>query len=120
VKLLLVDDEVEFASTLSERLNLRGMETYSAYTAIDALTLSEEHDFDVAVLDVKMPHISGLELANRLGERRPGMKFIFLTGHTSEDDLEEGLRTGASYLLKPVNIDLLIHKIREALSEGEG
>jgi DNA-binding response OmpR family regulator len=120
VKVLLVDDEVEFASTLTERLNLRGLETYCAFTAKDALELSKQHSFDLAVLDVKMPCISGLELAHRLGERHPKMKFIFLTGHTSEDDLEEGLRTGAPYLLKPVNIDVLMNKIREASSEGEG
>jgi DNA-binding response OmpR family regulator len=120
VKVLLVDDEVEFASTLTERLNLRGMETHCAYTANDALALSKQHAFDLAVLDVKMPQISGLELANRLGETHPGMKFIFLTGHTSENDFEKGLRTGAFYLLKPVSIDVLINKIREASSEEKG
>jgi DNA-binding response OmpR family regulator len=94
VKVLLVDDEVEFASTLTERLNLRGMETHCAFTANDALALSKQHAFDLAVLDVKMPQISGLELASRLGETHPGMKFIFLTGHTSETtsrrDSEQG------------------------------
>ena len=119
MKVLLVDDEVEFATTLTERLNLRGIETQCAVTAMDALNLSAKQEFDLAILDVKMPRISGLELAGRLGERHPDMKFIFLTGHTSEQDLNQGLRTGAFYLLKPVNIDVLVNKIRQALSGGE-
>jgi DNA-binding response OmpR family regulator len=120
VKLLIVDDEVEFASTLVERLNLRGLEAHCAFTANEALELADRYDFDLAVLDVKMPSISGLELAATLSKRHPDMKFIFLTGHTSEDDFEEGLKAGASYLLKPVSIEMLLKKIREASPEGDG
>jgi DNA-binding response OmpR family regulator len=119
VKLLIVDDEVEFATTLVERLNLRGLEAHCAFTANEALEMADRNAFDLAVLDVKMPNISGLELAATMSKRHPDMKFIFLTGHTSEDDFEEGLKKGASYLLKPVSIEMLLKKIREASPEGD-
>jgi DNA-binding response OmpR family regulator len=119
VKILIVDDEVEFACTLMERLNLRGLHAHCASTAREALELAERHAFDLAVLDVKMPTTSGIELAAKMTGRHPQMKIIFLTGHTSEEDLTEGLRTGATYLLKPVSIETLMEKIREAFPQGE-
>lgn len=119
MRVLLVDDEKEFASTLTERLNLRGIEAHCAFDAREALALADEYTFDVALLDVKMPGVSGLSLATRLEDKHPGMKFIFLTGHTSEHDLTEGLKRGTFYLLKPVNIDVLMDKLREAVSGGK-
>ena len=117
MRILLVDDETEFVATLAERLSLRNMDVDYATTAQEALAPIEEHAYDLAVLDMKMPGTSGLELQSTLKERCPAMKFIFLTGHGSESDYLSGSSEASSYLVKPVNIDILISRIREALEK---
>jgi DNA-binding response OmpR family regulator len=121
IRVLLVDDEEELVSTLAERLSLRGIEAQWVTSAEEALQRAEAGNFNLAVLDVKIPRISGLRLRAKLQEIRPGMKFIFLTGHGSEDDFKAGAaEAGAAYyLLKPVNIEALIRKMKETL-ESEG
>jgi DNA-binding response OmpR family regulator len=81
----------------------------------------KERKYDLAILDVKLPRISGLKLKTKMEEIDPGMKFIFLTGHGSEDDFVAGAaEAGAGYyLVKPVNIEALIRKMKEVI-ESEG
>lgn len=116
MKILLVDDEVELVSAMSERLNLRDIDADYATTGDQALELAKNKQYDLAVLDVKMPGISGLELWKLLKEKYPGMRFIFLTGHTSREDFKAGMSTGFHYLLKPISFDLLLEKIHQSLS----
>ncbi len=119
MKILLVDDEVEFVSTLAERLSFRGIEADWAASAEEALKLSENGIYDIALLDVKMPRVSGLELKKELEEKNPDMRFIFLTGHGSEQDFMRGIaESGVScYLAKPLNIETLVEKINEILGK---
>ncbi len=118
MRVLLVDDEKELVSTLAERMSFRGIEADWATSAMDALKIAESQKYDLAVLDVKMPKISGLELRKRLKAKYPDMKFIFLTGHGSENDFKVATADIDSmfYLVKPINIDNLIEKINEALN----
>lgn len=118
MRVLLVDDEEEFVTTLAERLELRGLSVQYAVKAADALALAEGNAFDVAVLDMKMPGTGGLQLREMLESKYPNMKFIFLTGHGSEDDYRAG-STGAEYLVKPVDIGTLILKMNKAM-ESKG
>jgi len=119
MKILLVDDEAELVSTLAERLSFRGIDADWATSAEDALSLSETETYDIALLDVKMPRVSGLELKKRLQEKWPEMKFIFLTGHGSEEDFLVGMaEAGVSYyLVKPINIEILVEKMKEILGK---
>ena len=119
MRVLLVDDEAELVSALAERLSLRGIEADWASTCHDALMQIELETYDIAVLDVKMPKVSGLELKREMQTKCPHMKFIFVTGHGSESDFQEALsETGtAYYLVKPLHIQTLIDKIRQALEE---
>ena len=121
MRVLLVDDERELVSTLAERLALRGIQADWAISAEQALECVEKETYDIAVLDIKIPKISGLELKKRLQEKCPEMKFVFMTGHGSEDDYKAVLISAgaAYYLVKPVNINVLIEKMNEVL-EGEG
>jgi len=121
MRVLLVDDEEELVSTLAERLSLRGIEAHWVTSAEEALQRVKGEHYDVAVLDVRIPRISGLKLKTKLEEIAPGMRFIFLTGHGSEDDFVAGAaEAGAGYyLVKPVNIDALIQKMKEVI-EMEG
>jgi DNA-binding response OmpR family regulator len=113
----MVDDETEFVTTLAERLSFRGIEVDYAIKAADALLLVEKKAYDLAVLDMKMPGISGIELKGMLEKKCPAMKFIFLTGHGSEDDYIAGSSESAGYLVKPININDLILKMNEAIGK---
>ena len=122
MRILLVDDEIDFVVTLAERLSLRGMETDWAIHPEEAIDMAAKRNYELAVLDVKMPKVSGIDLKKRLQELRPDMKFIFLTGHGSEESFHAAAdEAGAGYyLLKPIQIEELVVKIRAALAEEGG
>jgi len=113
MKILLVDDEVELVSAMAERLEIRGMDVDWTDNGESALTMAAETEYAVAVLDMKMPRMSGLELMELLVDRHPDMKFIFLSGHGSESDFKAGCDAGCGYLIKPIQIEELMGKIRE-------
>ena len=121
MRILLVDDEVEFVVTLAERLSIRGIEADWTTKPSEAENMVGEKHYDLALLDVKMPEVSGISLKKRLQSKCPGMKFIFLTGHGSEESYKAGAsEAGAEYyLLKPLQIEELVTKIYAALG-GDG
>lgn len=113
MKILLVDDEVELVSAMAERLEIRGVDADWTDNGESALTMAAETEYAVAVLDMKMPKISGLELMDKLAANHPDMKFIFLSGHGSESDFKAGCAAGCNYLIKPIQLEELMEKIRE-------
>jgi DNA-binding response OmpR family regulator len=113
MKVLLVDDEKKFVMMLSRRLALRGIDVDYVYTGQAAMEKARQKKYEVAVLDVKMPGIGGIELKRKLNELDPGMKFIFLTGHGSEADFETGSTEGSYYLAKPLRLENLIKILHE-------
>ncbi len=119
---LLVDDEEELASALAERLNMRDIETDWVTTGEEALEKVQSTTYDMAVLDLKMPKIGGLELKALLQERSPQLKFIFVTGYVSERDFEEvACQAGEEcYLVKPVDIKLLIERMQDLMGGPGG
>lgn len=116
MKILLVDDEHELVSAMAERLQIRGFDAEWASNADDAFALVEKGCHDIAVLDMKMPGMSGLELRTLLAQKCPSMKYIFLSGHGSEEDFKKGSAQAESYLIKPIRIEDLIEKIQSALA----
>jgi DNA-binding response OmpR family regulator len=122
MRVLLVDDEQELVSALAERLCLRGIEAEWVTTAEEAFKRVAADRFDIAVLDIKMPGVSGLELMHQLEVKRPGMQYIFLTGYGSEKDFETvSHRCGeAAYLVKPIQIEDLIEKMKALIKCQEG
>jgi DNA-binding NtrC family response regulator len=114
-RVLLVDDEEEFVSALSERLMLRGIEVDSALNGEDALARMEEKEFEVVILDVMMPGLSGLEVLRQIKSTHPNTQVILLTGHGATREGMEGMRLGAfDYLIKPVDIEEMLEKMKEA------
>lgn len=113
MKLLLVDDEKKFAMMLSKRLAFRGIEADYVHTGDEAIEMVTNNQYEVAILDVKMPGIGGIELERQLRKLAPGLKIIFLTGHGSETDFEAGSAEAAYYLVKPLKIELLIEILHE-------
>jgi len=113
MRVLLVDDEEELVSTLSERLDLRGIESDWVTNGQDGLRLALAHDYDWIVLDMKMPGVGGLETLQAIKRRRPATKIIVMTGHSSQQDREAGLQAGATdYLLKPVDVEDLVARMQ--------
>ena len=113
MKVLLVDDEEKFVSRLAERLSIRGIDADWATTGEAALAKAESTRFDVAILDVKMPFMGGIELKKRLSDMNPDMKFILVTGHGSDQDYEIGSKEAAFYIIKPFKIEYLVEKIHQ-------
>lgn len=113
MKILLVDDEKKFVSSLAERLTMRGIAADWSTTCKEAMEKARSGEYDIAVLDVKMPHMSGIELKKEMETVGPEMKFIFVSGHGSEESYQAGTREASSYIIKPFKIDTLIEKINE-------
>ena len=118
---LLVDDEEELVVTLAERLSLRDIDADWALSGEEALKMAAGKEYHLAVLDMKMPKMNGLQLKTELQKLFPAMRFIFLTGHGSEEDFEAGSsEAGAdNYLIKRVNIQQLMATINAAMDGGE-
>ena len=117
MKVLLVDDEEELVTALAERLSFRGIDADWSTSGSHALELAQAHAYDVAVLDVKMPNMNGIELKKRLEKTRPGMRYIFLTGHGSEEDFWAGSAEASQYLVKPLDIETLIETMRQVVQK---
>ncbi len=117
-KILLVDDEVEFVQTLSERLQTRKFESKIAYDGEQALSSVDEDTPEVMVLDLKMPGIGGLDVLKEVKEKHPETEIIILTGHGSEKEKEKAFELGAfAYLEKPVNINVLSDTMKKAYAK---
>jgi DNA-binding response OmpR family regulator len=118
-RVLLVDDEEEFVSALSERLGLRGIEADCALNGEEALAKMVEKEFEVVILDVMMPGLGGLEVLRQIKTTHPNTQVILLTGHGSTREGIEGMRLGAfDYLIKPVDIEEMLAKMKEAAKTG--
>lgn len=119
IKLLLVDDEEGFVNVLSNRLVKRGMDVRVAFSGSAAIQTLRRQDFDVAVLDLKMEDMNGIEVLKIFKKMDPKMPVIMLTGHGSEHAAREGIEFGAfDYLTKPCELEDLIKKIHEAVRTG--
>jgi DNA-binding NtrC family response regulator len=111
---MLVDDEAGFTDVLSKRLRRRGLGVQVASSGAEALRMLRENDFDVAICDLKMVDMDGIELLKIFKMMVPGLPVLMLTGHGSEEAAKDGLKAGAAdYLLKPCDIDELLKKITD-------
>jgi DNA-binding response OmpR family regulator len=118
MKVLLVDDEKKFASMLAKRLELRGIEVKYFFEATEAIKDVENGaTYDVAILDVKMPCMGGIELRRKLSQMDSDLKFIFLTGHGSNVDYKTGVNEALYYLPKPLKINDLIERLQSVVPE---
>ncbi|MBW2051712.1 MAG: response regulator [Deltaproteobacteria bacterium] len=118
IKLLLVDDEEDYVYVLTNRLQKRKIEVTKAYSGSEAIQVLRKQDFDVAVLDLKMEDMDGIEVLKIFKKMYPEMAVIMLTGHGSEQAALEGIKFGAfDYLTKPCELDELVKKIKDAAQQ---
>jgi DNA-binding response OmpR family regulator len=114
IKLLLVDDEEGFVSTLAERLRIRNFETRIATNGEAALSEIQKERPDIVLLDLKMPGMDGLEVLEKIKAEDSTIEVIMLTGQGDIQSCEEVLKTGASdYIVKPIDIGNLMNKLKD-------
>jgi two-component system, OmpR family, response regulator len=114
-KILLVDDEVAFANNISKLISKRGYDIITVYNGESAVQAVDEQDFDVIVLDLKMPGMDGMAALKLIKGKKPGVEVIILTGHGSFESGIDGMQLGAfDFIMKPVRFDDLYEKIRQA------
>jgi DNA-binding NtrC family response regulator len=114
-RVLLVDDEGEFVSALSERLEARGLEVDTAENGDVALAKAEKRKFDAILLDMSMPGMNGIETLKGLLAINPDLQVILLTGRATLEQGVDAMKLGALDLLeKPADIETLVAKIAKA------
>ena len=115
LKVLVVDDEREFAEILAQRLEMRALDTRLALDGEEALKAVQEEEPDLMVLDLKLPGMDGMEVLRRVKEALPSVQVVILTGHGSPEHQKEARRLGAyAYLGKPVPLERLSEILRQA------
>ena len=113
LRILVVEDEPEMANLLARGLRGEGYAVDLADNGIDGITLANEGAYDIAVLDVMLPGMSGFELCRRLREHTNGMAILLLTARDAVDDRVRGLDSGADdYLTKPFEFAELAARLR--------
>jgi DNA-binding response OmpR family regulator len=111
-RILIVDDEQDFASTLAERLRLRSYDAHVVTSQNETLALVDKIKPDVVLLDLNLSGISGIEILMTLRNVSPEVEVILLTGHMNLASTIEGLRLDSfHYIFKPFDIQELIEKI---------
>lgn len=118
-RVLAVDDEADFLETIVNRLLKRKIEATGVPSGEAALALMKEKDFDVILLDIKMPGgMDGIEVLREIKKIQPLTEVILLTGHASVETSIEGLKSGAfDYLIKPVKFAELLEKLIAAFEK---
>ncbi len=114
-RILIVDDEEDLVTFLAHRLRKRGLEVATALNGAQALAAAGKETFDVAVVDLKMPDMDGIQVMEQLRDLQPYLEIIMLTGHGSHDSAWEAGRLQAfRYLLKPYDFEELYELILTA------
>ncbi len=115
IKLLIVDDEIAFLNSISKRLELRDFIVTKAINGAEALKAVDAQKFDLALVDLKMPGMSGQKLLEFLRRKHKFLEVIILTGHGSLESAVQCTKLGAyGYLPKPYELDRLVEALKEA------
>jgi len=119
-RLLIVDDELSVRDSLGKWFREEGYEIETAQDASEALTLLATHQFDAALLDIKMHGTDGIELQRRMHEVAPELIVIMMTGYASVETAVTALKNGAyDYVTKPLDPDEIAHLVKKALAHKQ-
>jgi len=113
-RVLVVDDEINLLKTLSDVLNRNGYEVAVAKDGPSALGLIEKNRFDIALLDIRMPQMDGVELLERIKARYPDVEVIIMTAYGTIETAIKSIKLGAyAYILKPLDIDDVLVNLKK-------
>jgi DNA-binding NtrC family response regulator len=112
---LIVDDDLNFCNTLSKILSMKGYETVTAEDGFKTLGLIKEREFDVVLLDIKMPVMNGVETYKKMKTIRPDGIVILMTAFSVEDLVREAIKEGVyAVVRKPFDVDTIINMIEKS------
>ncbi|MCF6247494.1 MAG: response regulator [Desulfobacula sp.] len=115
IKLLIADDEKEFIEALAQRLEIRDFTVTAVTSGEAAIEMAAKINFDVIILDVLMPKLTGIEALKQIKKINPITPIIMLTGEATVENAIQGMKLGAfDFLIKPTKTDTLSQKIIEA------
>ena len=115
IRILIVDDEITFLHSMAKRLEIRDFHVRTASRGADAIDLARKEQFDLALLDLKMPEMDGKKVLEILKKENEFIEVIILTGHGSIDSAIDCTKLGAfSYLPKPYELDKLLDTLQRA------
>ena len=118
LQILLVDDEKVFVENIAKLLEKREYQATAVYNGEDAINSLKQKNFDVMVLDLKMPGLDGIATMKEIKNLGASPEVLMLTGHGSVDTALEAVKLGAyDYLAKPCEPEELIEKIEEIASK---
>ncbi|MBN1316536.1 MAG: response regulator [Anaerolineales bacterium] len=116
--ILIVDDNPSLATTTALILNLKGYDVATASDGLEAIQKVETHPYDIILMDIKMPHLNGVEACQRILYLRPGVVVVMITAYAVEELVQQAKASGAQYVLfKPLDIDKLISIIQTICSQ---
>jgi diguanylate cyclase (GGDEF)-like protein len=119
-RIIIIDDDPNLRKTLSDILKFKGFEAYGAGNGADGLAWMEDNPASVALIDLGLPDIPGIELLKRVKAAYPTTEIIVLTGKATLDSAIEATNEGAfSYLVKPYEMEQLILNIRRAIEKQQ-
>jgi DNA-binding NtrC family response regulator len=119
-RILVIDDDINVLDLTKFHLSRYGVESATAQSGEEALNLLAENQYDVALIDLKLPDFDGIDLVSRIKELWPEIEIIVITGYSSVTKAVEATKAGAFYFVeKPVNYDELLILIDKALERRE-
>jgi DNA-binding response OmpR family regulator len=119
-RILIVDDDKDICRSLMLIFETKGYETETAKTGREAIERAQRRSFNVALLDIRLPDLEGIELLAPLKEMHPDIMVIMITAYASLESAVRALNEGASgYIIKPLNTDEVLANVREALEKQQ-
>lgn len=119
IKLLVVDDDTDFAESLADMLEMYGYATEIAGSGEEAMETLREKYFDLVLMDMKMPGISGIETMARIRSLKPGLKVVMVTAFTKSEFIRQAMQDGAVGILhRPVETCELLDMVSFLPSNG--
>ena len=116
--ILIVDDEEVVRRSHLRSLEETGCHTEAAQDGYQALQVMEERDFDVVLLDLRMPGLDGMDVLKTIKERWPESEVVVITGYPTLESAKQALRLGAqNYIAKPVGPDDVLKAANEAMTQ---
>ena len=117
--ILIVDDEKSIRKTLREILEYEGYNVDEAQDGQESLNMVKEGDYDVVLLDIKMPKMDGMEALEKILQAEPDTPVIMVSGHGTIDTAVEAVKKGAfDFVAKPMDLNRLLITVRNALDKS--
>ncbi|HWR92934.1 MAG TPA: response regulator, partial [Desulfobacterales bacterium] len=119
-KILAIDDEANIRHLIENEFKLEDFEVATAPSGEEGLRMFEDHPYDVVLLDLKLPKISGLETLKQLKRRSPGVEVIMITGYGDIQSAVESIKLGArDFITKPFKLTELLLLVKTAMQDRD-